>query len=657
MKHLYTISVSLLICVLLTQIAAAQTNTQATIKSTLQGTVTDGVTKQPLPGAVIKIKGTTHAVSTDIDGKFSFVTGQSFPYTLIITFVGYTPQELNVAGSPVQIALQPNNSQLNDVVITGYSTQERKYIASSISSVNGDVIQDQPAAGFNQLLQGKTTGVQVLTNSGVPGGGITFRVRGNNSINTSVDPLYVIDGVFVSTAEPLQTSIGNQEQSNPLADINPDDIENIQILKDANATAIYGSLGANGVVLVTTKRGKRNTKAKINLSTYQGWSNAIREFKVTDGPTTALLANEAKTNTAKDNGKVVAASDLIANPESQPTYDRIGAIFRTARTENYDISTQGGSATSDYYIAFGYLNQESVVKPSAYKRYTGRLNYDNYLTDKLKVGTSINVTRSVRNLSSNDNNPQGVINSALFTRSYLPIYNADGSYARYGSFDNPIALINNLNNNATGWRTIGNVFAEYTFLPGLKLRSSWSLDNGSEYENNYANTLISAGISTNGSASSYETKNIVYTNEQVLTYIKSFGKSNINALIGNTFNTALAQGTGATGTNFPANSITAISAAGTTTGSSFRNEAKLVSFFSKVSYAYDEKYIIDASIRADASSKFGADKRWGYFPSAGAAWRAGQEDFIKQLHVFDDLKFRGSIGVAGNQGGSVLTEL
>ncbi|MDN5287965.1 MAG: hypothetical protein JWR38_4239 [Mucilaginibacter sp.] len=655
MKLFYTKGVYLLICVLWAQLATAQTGIQPTIQSKLNGIVLDATTKLALPGAVIKIKGTTHSVSTDADGKFSFITGQKFPYTLIVTFIGYIRQEVTANGSPVEIILKENINQLNDVVITGYSTQERKYIAGSITSVSGDAIKDQPAAGFNQLLQGKATGVQVLSNSGVPGGGVTFRVRGNNSINASVDPLYIIDGVFVSNNDPIQTGLGNQQGSNPIADLNPADIENIQILRDANATAIYGSLGANGVIIVTTKRGKRNTSAKINLNTYQGWSNAINKFKVATGPETALLTNESRINTAVDNGLDPSSVVLpFPNPDTLPTYDRIKDIFRTARTSSYDLSTQGGTDKSTYYIGLGYLNQESIVKPSGYNRYTARLNYDNYLTSKLKVGTSINLARSQRNVSGSDNNPQGVINSALFPRSYLPIFKPDGTYARYGSFDNHIALINNLNNDAVGWRTIGNIFGEYTIIPGLKLRSSWSIDNSSEYENNYANTLISAGIATNGSASSYETKNLVLTNEQVLNYIKSFGKDskhNINALIGNTINTVLGQGTSAFGTGFAANSLTAVGVAATTSGSSYRNESKLLSYFAKVSYTYDDKYTIDGSIRADGSSKFGVNNQWGYFPSGGVAWRAGQEDFIKKLNLFDELKFRASIGLSGNQNG------
>lgn len=653
MKNLYKTGLYLLLCLYWSISASAQVT--PSIQSRLNGIVLDATTSQPLPGAVVKIKGTTHTVSTDGDGKFSFVTGQKFPYILIVSFIGYEQKTVTVDGSPTTIRLQESQNQLNDVVVTGYSTQERKYIAGSISSISGAVVQNQPSGGFNQLLQGKTTGVQVTSNSGVPGGGITFRIRGNNSINASVDPLYIIDGVFVSNADPISAGLGNQQASNPIADLNPSDIEDIQILKDANATAIYGSLGANGVIIVTTKRGKRNTKANINLSTFQGWSTAVNKFEVASGPEVALLTNETRINTAIDNGLNPSTVVLpFPNPQSQPTYDRIGGLFRTAKTSNYEVSTQGGTDKSTYYIGLGYLGQESIVKPSDYKRYSARLNYDNYLTDKLKVGTSINFTRSQRNLSGSDNNPTGVINSALFPRSYLPIYNADGTYARYGSFDNHIALIENLDSKAVGWRTIGNIFGEYTFLPGLKLRTSWSIDNSSEYDNSYSSTLISAGIAANGSASSIENKNLVLTNEQVLSFVKSFGaekKHNINALIGNTINTVLNESTSATGTGFAANSLRSVSVAATRSGSASRNESKLLSFFSKASYTYDGKYTIDASIRADASSKFGTNNRWGYFPSGGVAWRLSQEDFIKNLNFFDELKVRASLGLSGNQNG------
>jgi TonB-linked SusC/RagA family outer membrane protein len=621
---------------------------------TISGKVTDKTDNQPLPGVSVRLNNKNTGTVTNTKGEFTLTIPEN-EKSLNFSYIGYLSQTINVSGTSVQVQLAPDLQELSEVIVTGYSTQERKFIAGSISTVKGDDLKDIAGSGFNQLIQGKATGVQVSSNSGTPGAGITFRIRGNNSINASVEPLYVIDGVFVNSTNQIKTALGQQAASNPLADINPSDIETLVILKDANATAIYGSLGANGVVIVTTKRGKLNTKAKISLSTYQGWSEAAKKYKVATGPQTGALANEAVLNTARDQGRDLSTVVLpFPNPDALPTYDRISGLFRTAKTSNYEVSAQGGSEKSTYYVGMGYLKQQAIVKPSNFERYTGRFNYDNNLTDKLKVGTSFNFTRTWRNVTTSDNSPTGVINSALYPRSYLPIYNADGTYARYGSFDNHIALIENLNNDAVGWRTVGNLFAEYTILPELKLRSSWSIDNNSVYENNYNNTLISAGIASNGSANSYESKNLVLINEQVLTYIKSFGagkKHTINALIGNTLNTNLSQGTSASGTGFATNTLTSIADAAIRSGSSYRSENKLVSFFGKASYTFDNKYTIDGSLRADASSKFGKNKQWGYFPSGGLTWRASQEEFISKLGIFDELKFRASAGLSGNQNG------
>lgn len=646
MNHFYQRSVGLLACLLVTCAAWAQT--------TVTGKVTteDGA---PLESVTVQVKGTVVGAITGKDGVFRLHTAATSG-ALVFSYAGFETQELPWNGkAAVTISLKKDNKQLDEIIVTGYSTQNKRFIAGSITSINAEDIKNIPGAGFNQLLQGKVAGVQVNANSGVAGGGVTFRIRGNNSINAAVEPLYIIDGVFVSNADPIQTSIGNQQQSNPLAAINPADIQSIQVLKDANATAIYGSLGANGVVIVTTKRGSLNSKGRIGLNASQGWAVAPEKFTVTTGPQTALLANESVYNTAVDRGLDPNTVTLpFAKPDTLKTYDRISDLFRTAKTSQYEVSAQGGSTNSTYYTGIGYLRQESVVKPTNFERFTGRFNYDNYVSRQLKIGTSINITRTKRNVSSNDNNPQGVINSALFVRSYLPVYNADGTYARYGSFDNHIALIENLNNNAVGWRTIANLYGEYAILPELKLRTSWSLDNSDEYENNYANTLISAGIAAKGSAASYETKNLVLTNEQVLTYIKTLGadkKHSVNALVGNTLNTVLSQSTSATGTGFATNGLTAISAAATRLGASSRSQSKLVSFFGKASYTYNNRYTLDGSIRADASTRFGVNKRWGYFPSGGFTWRAGQEGFIQQLRIFNELKIRASIGLSGNQNG------
>lgn len=633
---------------------SAMVSIAQTVPRSITGTIRSE-DQQPLEGASITVKGSSKGTSSKKDGSFQLELSGS-QRIIVISYAGFEAQELIVTEKDqYNVVLKKTTAQLEDIVVTGYSTQRKRFIAGAITTVGGDEIKNSPAAGFNQLLQGKASGVQVLANSGVAGGSITFRIRGNNSINASSDPLYIIDGVFVSNAETIQTGLGQQQPTNPLATINPSDIESITILKDANATAIYGSLGANGVVIVTTRRGKLNAKPRITLNTYQGWAVAVKKLKVANGIETAKLANESRLNTAIDNGQDPNSVVLpFPNPDTLKTYDRFADLYRTARTSSYELSAQGGSEKNTYYASIGYLKQESVVRPSNFERFTGRLNYDNNLSRKLKLGTSIGLTRTLRNVSSNDNNPQGVINSALFVRSYLPIYNANGTYARYGSFDNHIALINHLSNKAIGWRIIGNAFLEYSFLPELKLRSSWSIDKADESENNYASTLISAGISTNGSANAYETHNLVLLNEQVLTYIKSFGSDkqhSVNALIGNTISTTINEQTSASGTGFPSNNITAISGASIRSGSSSRSVAKLASFFGKASYTFNDKYTLDASLRADGSSRFGANNQWGYFPSGGITWRASQEAFIDRLNFFDDLKVRASFGLTGNQNG------
>lgn len=647
---IHLISLVTIVAIFLLDTANAQQ-----VNSTLEGIVLDAHDGSPLSGASIQIRGVTNSTSTQQDGRFRLVAGQHFPYTLVVSYVGYKTQTLEATGSPITVRLSPDATDLDEIVVTGYGTQQRRHIVGAIASVNAQDLKEIPAAGINQLLQGKVAGVEVGANSGVPGGGVTFRIRGNNSINASVEPLYVVDGVFISSDDPISTGLGNQRQSNPIADLNPADIESVQILKDANATAIYGSLGANGVVLITTKRGKQNTKGTISFNSYYGWSDAVNRFRVTSGAETAQLFNESVYNTALDAGRDPSTVTLpFPDAASFPTYNRIDDLFRTAKNENYEVSTQGGGQNSNYYVSFGYLNQESIVKPSGFERYSGRINYDNRVTEKLKVGTSVNLSRTYRNVSSNDNNPRGVINSAIFPRSFLPVYNEDGSFARHGSFDNHNALIENLDNNAVGWRTIGNVYAEYTILPELKLRSSWSLDYNHVGENNYANTLIINGLSVNGSATARESKTQVLLNEQVLTYIKRFGANDdhyVNALVGNTLQTALDQVTTATGQGFATNDLKDISVAATTTGSSGRAKAKLVSFFGKASYTYKDRYTFDASLRGDASSKFGVNNRWGYFPSAGFNWRAGQESFVQSLNFLSDAAFRASIGLSGNQNG------
>lgn len=642
-------------------------------QSTITGTVLDAGSQQPIAGVSVTQVGTNNATLTDEQGKF-ILRIQRFPAILQVTYIGYEREEISVrdANVPIAVSLKEDVGFLEEVVITGYTTQQRKNITGAITTVSfGEANTAQADQDPIKLLQGNAAGVQITSTSGTPGGGVSFVIRGNNSIGGSVEPLYVVDGIFLNTSLPIG-SLGGNLQSSPLADINPADIESITLLKDANATAIYGSQGSNGVVVITTKRGKRNSASRINISAKQGWADAINKFQATTGPETGQLLYEAWANTAAENGESLA--DYLtrerpanwnivfpfANPDGSsdfsrddivnlPTYDRISDLFQTAATADYQLSLSGGTATSNHYLALGYANQQSVVKPNEFERFSGRVNYDNNVTERLKVGTSYSVVRTGRSkVYSNDNNAGGVINSAIFPRSFLPIYDANGNYLNHATFNNHLRLIDHVDNNYVTWRNTVNLYGEYTFLPELKFRTSGSFD----YTSNGSRSFSDFALSNNGSASASNNIIQVYTAEQTLTYVKSFvDKHDVNLLLGNTVYAQHSQGVSANGSDYVFDVLREVSSGGTTSGGSSRNENRLVSFFGSAGYTFDDKYNLEFNFRADGSSRFGSNVRWGYFPAGGVSWNAGQEQFIQRLNVFDALKVRASYGFSGNQNG------
>lgn len=648
----------------------AQDPTTPIINSTLNGVVLDLSTQQPLPGAIVRIKGTTHAVSADRDGKFSFVTGQKFPYTLLISFVGYQPKEIIVNGSPVEIRLAENNTQLNDVVVVGYGTQTRKSLTGSVATISVNEVKDKPVATFEQQLQGKAAGLQISASTGIPGDGMFIRVRGTTSINASNDPLYVIDGVYINS-NSLQNITTQGQANNPLSDINPNDIESITVLKDADATAIYGARAANGVILITTKRGKFNSAPKVALNTYFGWAWAPKLWELTTGPEHAQLINEmyrnseadaiATGNTAAMNTyKLVPFRALTDNPaaspaarglpEDQQTYDRLSKVFRTGFLQNYDASISGGNDKTTYYIGAGLNKQQANLKTNDFRRGSFKFNLDQKINDIFSVGTSNILSQTYRTNARVGDGPQGgILQSALHTPTYLPEVNADGSPAKWAGFDNLEVLIHHTNMHATSNRLISNLYAEAKITPGLKFRSSWSVDYNNYNEYQYWNSLTNLGIANRNLGTSSVSTNTVWTNEQTLAYNKTAGRHNFGALVGNSLQGTVAGTTLATGTNFPNDSFQQIASAGSTTSSAFETTYRLSSFFGRVNYNFAGKYYAEFNLRADGSSRFGANHQWGYFPSAGVSWRLKEEDFLKNSTVISDFKLRGSIGVTGNQ--------
>uniref|UniRef100_F4CBV3 TonB-dependent receptor n=1 Tax=Sphingobacterium sp. (strain 21) TaxID=743722 RepID=F4CBV3_SPHS2 len=646
---------SLLFIIFFTEQLVAQ-QTKPLINSTLQGQVLDSITKEPLPGALVHIEGTTHSVSTDEEGKFGFVTGQIFPYTLEISYIGYEKKKIIASEAKIEILLKPGFNQLNDVVVVGYTTQQRKNLIGSVTKVNPAESKDIPAGGFDAQLQGKVSGVQISSNTGVPGEAVNIRLRGATSINASNDPLYVIDGVFLNT-NSLQTVNTGGKATSPIADINPADIESIEVLKDAEATALYGSRGANGVIIITTKRGNFNQKPKVALNLSQGIAKAAKLWELTTGPEHATLVNEYYRNIGQPEPfrPVTEVINGIAGrglPEEQQTYDRLGEAFRTAALTNVDLSISGGASGTRYYIGGGYNRQESILKPISFDRLSFKVNLDQKISDRVQIGTSNTIGRTGRNQARAGDGPQGgLLQAALHTPTYLSPYNDQGVLVGRAGFDNLTLLLENYDVHSTSLRYIGNLYADIQLSSDLKFRSTFSLDYNNYDESEYWNNLLIAG-SPNGLATSAIGQSTTWINEQTITYRKKINqRHDFGILVGNTLQGSTLKRTSATGRGFASNDFKLISSAATTTSSQDWEKYNLASFFGRIDYAFDDKYLIDFSLRADGSSRFGSADLWGYFPAVGAAWRIKRENFLKNLAYLDDLKIRASYGSTGNQNG------
>lgn len=640
---------------------------------TLTGKVVDK-SDVPLIGATVHIKGTTHQVVTDRNGEFHFLTGQKLPIEVTITYVGYQEQNVPINSfTPVTVYLLESSGNLNDVVVVGYGTQRRKDLTSSISTIKDAEVQAIPVASFDAQLQGKAPGLQINSNTGVPGDGVFVRIRGTTSINADNNPLYIVDGVFINNTS-LQTVNTGGRATSPLADINPSDIQSVEVLKDASATAIYGSRGANGVIIVTTKRGSFNSRPKLNLDASTGDNWAPKLWKLTTGPQHATLENEYYANSYADavaagntSGEATyktapfvgsvwnpTAATNRGTPDLQHTYDRVGELFRTGSMQTYNASLAGGNQETQYYLGGGFTHQDADIKPLYFERASLKFNLDQKVNKWVQVGVSNNFSRSFRNQGRAGDGPDGgLLQSAVNTPTYLPEFSATGQPLDYAGFDNLSILIQYYDMHTISLRYIGNVYADAQILPGLKFRTSWSLDYNNYNESQYWNNLTQDGAPpTNGLATSSLTQNSTWIDEQTLTYKTTFGtKHNFGAVVGNTVQSNLTTNTSATGTGFPNNSYTSISSAATQTASQTWAKGNLASFFGRIDYNYAGKYFIEASARADGSSKFGANNQWGYFPSIGASWRLKEESFLRSVHWISDLKLRGSYGITGNQNG------
>ncbi|MFC7667895.1 SusC/RagA family TonB-linked outer membrane protein [Hymenobacter humi] len=666
---------------------------------TVSGRVTDQATGGGLPGVTVLLKGTTNGVSTNADGAFSLSVPEAGG-TLVFSSVGMTTVERAIGtDSQFAIALATDAKQLTEVIVTGYGAQqERRDVIGSIASVKAADFKDQPIVGVDQALQGRATGVQVSQNSGTPGGSISVRVRGAASIGASNEPLYVVDGLPVVTGNTSQLGAGNQ-QTNGLTDINPNDIESIEVLKDAASAAIYGSRASNGVVLITTKRGKSG-KARIDLDYYTGAQSVWKRPEVITGSQQTQLFLEAAANRypANANGNYptnfgpaaapyvfrtnadlaayiygpgnVGAADAngvrdyvtpagnpirplsqFQNPSMATNTDFISKVLRTAPINNYGLTFSGGTDANRFRVAVNYFDQQGTIVGSGFKRGSARLTMDNKLSEKVRMGASMGLTQSNNNRINNDNSIYGVLTTARLYATDLPVYNQDGTYYKNGSIENPVAAAREPFIKSTNNRLLASQYTEFEIIKNLKYRATFGLDYTYGRDDRFYSTLTNAGLAVRGEATLATVQDLNYNHISALNYSKTFAEDHtVSALLvgeyqRDNYRDAYLQATG-----FPSNAIRELSAGATkvaATSSSTGNA--LLGALAKIDYSFKGRYLLGASVRRDQGSRFGADKQVGYFPSASAGWRVLDESFLKDQTIVSELKLRGSYGQTGNQ--------
>jgi TonB-linked SusC/RagA family outer membrane protein len=653
----------------------------APLKELIKGKITDE-SGLPLESVTIKVNGSTIMTKTDNNGEFSIDVPESS--TLLISSVGYETINIKANGkSLLNIVLKKENNALTEVVVVGYGTQKRKNLTGSVSTVKMSEVNNANSTNFAQGLAGRAAGVNVVQTSGQPGAGVSVQIRSNASF-ASTGPLYVVDGVIINDAaeDPSPSTrygAGGVNRS-PLNFINPNDIENIDILKDASATAIYGARAAGGVVLITTKKGKQG------LPTIQyDFSHAIQKsLKYYDILGTKDYMNERnhilKEKWMQDNnlgpygnGDPNAAKPFVPkytqqeidNQQVQP--NAIDAIMHTGKTQQHNISMSGVSNKTNYYISGNYVDQEGVLRNSDYKRFSGRFNLDQGIGENIKVGVNMIATGSKANNGSIGDGMyenSGMIGAAFYYPATMPFQDENGNYPinpDYQNTPNPLSFltITDLSKN-TRYLTSG--FAEWKIIDGLTARGSLSFDKSSANRSFYFPRTFLYGARAEGMAGIYKTDASSTLAEYTLNYVKDLSeKSKINALLGHSYQVSVNEGSSVNNDHFPTDEFLYYNI-GLGTGqrpdvqSNRAPDLVWKSYFARVVYEYDGKYILSGTVRKDGSSRFARNKKWGTFPGVSAAWIASEENFIKSIPAISFLKVRAGYGSVGNAdiGGSAF---
>jgi len=651
---------------------------------TVKGVVTSEEDGLPIVGASVLGKGTTQGTITDVDGEFMISGVKADSKTLIVSFVGMKSKEVAIKKGELKIVMKSDAEVLDEVMVVAYGTVKKSAFTGSATVVDQDKIKS-PAVSFDKSLAGQVSGVQVMSNSGQPGSGTSFRIRGSGSLKASNEPLYVIDGVATTSTEYSSIAEENESSSNILSSINPNDIESITVLKDAAAAALYGSRAANGVVVITTKSGKEG-KARVNFNAQFSWSKLGKAYDMMSsadmykmiyqgyrakGETMeeanasaqgALTHNPYNVeNPLDENGNVVDGAKLVVDTDWQKE------VFRTAPSQDYNMNVSGKNDKTNYFFSIGYTKQGGITPASDFKRYSAKANINTKVNRWFNAGLNVTFSHSIQNTTVESSAGASPLYNALSFPNAVPVYIVDNegnpvldengnkqyNFTNPVSRDfNPLAIPLMDVNRSKFYRLLASGYAEITFFNGLSFKTVFSPDYVSTDEHRYWNKEHGNGPTYNGRLDKYHHVDLMYTSTNTFNYTNVFKDvHSLNVMAGmeywqSTYETLYAGGRGLLG-----DMQELAGASGSFSPSSDTTKETLISYFGRAEYAYKDKYNFSASLRADGSSIFGADTKWGTFWSLGASWRINQEDFLKDIEWIDNLKLRLSYGTSGNKSG------
>jgi TonB-linked SusC/RagA family outer membrane protein len=626
----------------------------------LRGTVIDSTSQQPVAGAQVQLVGTNRATYTDASGVYRLTGVAVGPATVRVQRIGFAQRTASTTvtdgeTATADVTLQPVVTTLSQVVVVGYGSSNRSEVTGALSTVAAADIKNTPIAGIDAALQGKASGVQVTQNSGNPGNGISIRVRGASSLTANNQPLFVVDGVPVQTGDFSQTGFGGQDLT-AVTNLNPDEIENITILKDAASAGIYGSRASNGVILITTKRGIAGAN-KITFNGYTGWQKPEKVLRMMTGPEYVAYMAEGMRNDAytdqdiADTGFQVGVNDQVSTNWQQQ-------VFRTAPVRDSNLGFSGGSGRVRYYLSGSYFGQDGVAIASAYNRASGRANIDFDATSRLSLKASLAIAREVNYRIVGDNTIVGIVANSIADQPNIPVRDATGAFSTNGSsglqYANPLAIAAFDYNPTTTNRLLANVEGNYNFLNWLQFTGRVSGDQLALHERIWGSPLsVDEFAGVGGDATSSYNNGNRFVGEGFFTLTPWAGSSfgTLTATLGASTERNTSELNFVEGTGFSSPALHDVGSATTVTVYDGRRGANnLVSYFARANLNLAERYLASASLRADGSSRFGPNNRYGVFPAFSLGWVITQEPMLSGLSRLGSIKLRGSVGTTGNQG-------